>query len=360
VGRETKFGLLVGLVFIVLFGVILSGRAGSSTSDHAVMPTGESQFHAERAQTMHSTVDPFVADSPLDMSSGTTGVPVVAEESLPAPASDIVDATPAPRPEDRVTVGYGPVTIETPGAGRTGPRDMRPDVTTDRTPITTIQPPADPSRPVYVVKQGDTLSGIAHQFYGREWSKYQQGILEANKKTLKDPKKLLVGMKLVIPGVPAATPKPAAPADMTRPAAPAIPATPAVPADPATLDYNDTGLALDGRTAAPRTVEEVRRALRDVTVPVDGRPTPRTIPATEVLPQAPPSAPSGKTYTIQAGDSFNKIAAKLYGDGNKYGKLLASKNPGVDPSRMKIGQKIMLVEVVPVATTETTTVAVLR
>ena len=44
------------------------------------------------------------------------------------------------------------------------------------------------------------------------------------------------------------------------------------------LDYNDTSLAIDGRPA-PRTVEDVRRAVREMTVPADGgRTPPRSVP----------------------------------------------------------------------------------
>ena len=47
-----------------------------------------------------------------------------------------------------------------------------------------------------VVKPGDTLSGISKMFYGN--AKYYDVILRANPQ-IKDPKKLKVGMKLVIP-----------------------------------------------------------------------------------------------------------------------------------------------------------------
>lgn len=49
----------------------------------------------------------------------------------------------------------------------------------------------------YVVKKGDTLSEIALKMYGDE-SQYKK-ILNANRKTVKDPKKLRVGQKLIIP-----------------------------------------------------------------------------------------------------------------------------------------------------------------
>jgi nucleoid-associated protein YgaU len=57
-------------------------------------------------------------------------------------------------------------------------------------------PVASGSR-TYQVKSGDTLAGIARQFYKNsgQWQK----IAEANKGTLSDPTKLKPGMVLVIP-----------------------------------------------------------------------------------------------------------------------------------------------------------------
>ncbi|NQV04749.1 MAG: LysM peptidoglycan-binding domain-containing protein [Candidatus Omnitrophica bacterium] len=50
---------------------------------------------------------------------------------------------------------------------------------------------------VYVVKKGDTLQKISSELYGttKKWKK----IFDANKDTLKDPDKIRVGQKLVIP-----------------------------------------------------------------------------------------------------------------------------------------------------------------
>ena len=377
VGRETKFGLLVGLVFIILFGVILSSRAGSSTTDHAVLPTGESQAHATRVQSLHTAVDPFAQEGTLDVR-GTAPVEV-AEESLPAPSEMQADTPPAPRTDDTVTVGYGPVTVETPTTGdRVAMRGTRPEAPADGAPpavrgTAPAAPASDPSRPVYVVKAGDTLSSIAHQFYGKDWPKLWQGIVDANKGALKDPKRLPVGQKLVIPNVPAATPKADTPkTDVPNKAG--TPKTDAPAAPPAIRDYgDDTALAIDGRPV-PRTADDLRRALREVTVPADGRTPPRVVPVTALTADdvgrmsgatTDTPAPAGKTYAIQAGDTFNKIAAKLYGDGSKYGKLLAQKNPGVDPTRLKIGQRIVLLDGVasaaaPAAASAADTVVALR
>lgn len=49
----------------------------------------------------------------------------------------------------------------------------------------------------YVVRQGDTLQKISRKYYGttRKW----RSIAQANRSTVKDPDKIIVGTKLVIP-----------------------------------------------------------------------------------------------------------------------------------------------------------------
>ncbi len=49
----------------------------------------------------------------------------------------------------------------------------------------------------HIVQSGDTLSGISQKYYGtaNKWP----NILEANRNVLKDPNKLQLGMKLIIP-----------------------------------------------------------------------------------------------------------------------------------------------------------------
>ncbi len=64
-------------------------------------------------------------------------------------------------------------------------------------------------------------------------------------------------------------------------------------------------------------------------------------PVNPVLPIQPdpvPAAPSGSEHTISKGESFYTI-------GKKYGvgfKAIADANPGVNPNRLKIGQKIVV------------------
>jgi tetratricopeptide (TPR) repeat protein len=49
----------------------------------------------------------------------------------------------------------------------------------------------------YVVREGDTLASISRKFY--KSSKRWQQILEANRKSIRDPQKLTVGQTLIIP-----------------------------------------------------------------------------------------------------------------------------------------------------------------
>lgn len=58
--------------------------------------------------------------------------------------------------------------------------------------------------------------------------------------------------------------------------------------------------------------------------------------------EKPPASPGGRrTVTVRRGDSFYRIAERELGDGRRYLEVAAA-NPGVDPMRLKPGQKIAL------------------
>lgn len=57
--------------------------------------------------------------------------------------------------------------------------------------------PAGSSQRTYTVKSGDTLSGIAKEYYGKA-SEYMK-IFEANRDQLTDPNKIQIGQVLTIP-----------------------------------------------------------------------------------------------------------------------------------------------------------------
>jgi 5'-nucleotidase len=50
---------------------------------------------------------------------------------------------------------------------------------------------------------------------------------------------------------------------------------------------------------------------------------------------------SGNSYTIKPGDTLWKIASTHYGDGRKWHQI-ADANPGLTPSKLRVGQTIAL------------------
>jgi nucleoid-associated protein YgaU len=61
--------------------------------------------------------------------------------------------------------------------------------------------------------------------------------------------------------------------------------------------------------------------------------------------QAPPPAmgTSGKTYTVQPGDTLHKIARKYLGDGNAFMQIFnANKDQLTDPDKLTPGQVLKL------------------
>ncbi len=59
-------------------------------------------------------------------------------------------------------------------------------------------------------------------------------------------------------------------------------------------------------------------------------------PSVETRPAA-----SAETYTIMAGDSLGRIAARLYGDARRWPSIMRA-NPGLHPRQLRIGQAIKL------------------
>ncbi len=90
-------------------------------------------------------------------------------------------------------------------------------------------------------------------------------------------------------------------------------------------------------TAPPKPPAPVAGLAPAGAAPVAGaqQPTP-TAGAAAVA--AAPAAPSGKTYKIESGDNFGKIAKKM----NIAVSALEKANPDVNPAKLKIGQAIKL------------------
>ena len=196
--RETRIGLIVGLAFIVLFGVVLaelgpSGEAPEDKSDGA-----DGGFYA----TAPVTSPPQAPDRP---------------EVLPLTAR-------------RRTEAQGPArargTQQPPG--RSEPARARVVVPSRRTVPPVVSHRTEPARPlvsggsremtidqlgrfrsegsravgslrIYVTRRGDTLTALARKFYRTPSRKAVMKIFNANRSVLKSPDSLGVGVKIVIP-----------------------------------------------------------------------------------------------------------------------------------------------------------------
>ncbi len=335
VGNETKVGLLVGVVFIVLFGVILGSRVGSAADDHAPLPVGDSRRYEVLADAMDETVDPFAdGGRSLMIENPAAGETEPAEERMRAP-DDLPGtgpdgpADPAETDEDEASTGrlaLGPARVETPmpappsdGAPPVRVRPEAPAPPEETEPAAEGAPaprpgtPAPPSRPVHVVRKGETLTTIATKYYGDDGPRLWRRVWEANKDTVPDPDRLRPGQKLVIPGVPAQAPPP--------------PTRIADAGEPAETGDDVPEVGLDGLA-------------RRFHVLLDEK--------------APGTAPHGAgagpaddtpTYTVRKGDTFYSIAREVYGDLSAAKRLMQKNRDRVpDARRLRIGQTILLLD----------------
>jgi len=358
VSRETRFGLLIGLVFICLFGVILSGRANSSVQEHAAMPTGNSGEHATKFKAINSNVELFgktgtpdgaAPDSALVAGAKEMAAPP-AEEALPAPERLSPAESLTPKSPERGMVAFMPVKVETPTGAEQPDRVARLELPPEHEAGTPAAPAPEAGRRVYVVKAGDTLVKVSRQFFGKDGDRLTTKIYEANKATLKDPNRLVIGTKLIIPGVPAEAPKADAPKADTPRGDPPKKGLPLEPVSDAVFAKADkagqpplvipTSYRKDVPAAPGAAKLPPAGVVRDISVQDLGR----MYGTASDLAEQPTKPPA--MYTVQAGDTFNKIAEKKYGDGNKYGRLLFLKNQHLvsDPSKLKIGQRIVLLD----------------
>ena len=54
-----------------------------------------------------------------------------------------------------------------------------------------------------------------------------------------------------------------------------------------------------------------------------------------------PASLTGRTYTVQAGETFSSIAGSVYGNSRYYPHIMRA-NPSLDPTRLRAGTVINL------------------
>ena len=183
--RETRIGLLVGMVFIIMFGLVLSELAGTSPDRPASGP-------AVRDDTALLPT-PIIDPGPTPRGSGEAGRPVRIAQRTYEATSDGVVRSRMSRPGaagDRTGVVVSRMHR---GSADTGPLTLA--ATRTRT---------------YAVQQADNWVRIAQKVYGpAHWREYER-IRQANRDLLARERSIPIGTRLVIPPLDGATPSPAA------------------------------------------------------------------------------------------------------------------------------------------------------
>jgi len=231
--RDVRIVLLVGLIFIFLFGLVLGDRTlrlseGTAARASAVPPPPVRPSPEMVAPRIASTDRSVLARRrPRAPAPGPARV---------TPAGGIAPArrgpsAPAPHAADRVLPSPLPLVARAPGT----PAERA-----------SAPPAVRPRRQTYTVRPGDRLITIARALWGRENQGKYKLIYEANRDKLPDEHSLQVGQVLVIPPLPNASPA-------RRPAA---------AASTAVRHYTEATLDELRRRLASGRVYEVRRGDR--------------------------------------------------------------------------------------------------
>ncbi len=201
--RETRVGLVVGLMFIIMFGVVLSELGSVDKSpdpENDVLAgkffAGAPVVPAPRLQPRQEV--PLVAASPA----GAQGRAVVRGAQQPQPQPRRRPARPVvvtprravpQRPAPQRPVIRAAEQTRTPR--RSDPREM----TMDEFARTRGVGASPQNSRTYVTCRGDNLTAIARKFYRTPSRQAVMKIFNANSSVLRSPDSVGVGVKLVIP-----------------------------------------------------------------------------------------------------------------------------------------------------------------
>lgn len=328
--RETKIGLLVGLAFIIVIGILLSDHLQSSTE-----PPRSVDMNMV-ANNVRTTVTPpgasnasIVVPAPVPQPQIVHQVPTQRDLQQPTPASEIVkigpgsaSQAPTQAPNPNVSMTSTPIQ-QAPAVAQVGNSQQM----DNQTPLRASQPEAagiDPNSAIaqiarangqqlvgvtptgtqsqtagaagakeYIAEPGDNLSKIAAKFYGKSTKAGQDAITAANPSLMNDPNKVIyVGKPYRIPAMASAS------TVTQQPAIVAVQQTPAAP------------------TAPAATVQQ--------------------------KPTTPARSPEN-WYTVKSGDTLTRIAREELGDASAVNAIVELNRDTIkDPGRLSPNMKIRL------------------
>jgi len=284
VSRETKIGLLVATGIILTFAFILQAQlAGEPLApvednfgvqlSQQPLPQPQPQPNAGGGTIPPQRIAEGAADSAVPIAEGpnVTETPGGAVGESPEETGLFVVQRPLTG-DERLAAGNGG---EGAVNGGNGTGSSTETLTAGGGDV------APPAARTYTVAAGDSLYRIAEKEFGPGKGGLWQRIADANPE-LRDPRRLKMGMKLVIPA-------------LEPPAAP----------QPVRLADGETG------------------------------PVPPQSPLT------PPPAAAPRTYVVQAGDTLSTISQKTLGTSKKW-ELISKANGNVNPTSLRIGQALTI------------------
>lgn len=286
-GQLEKYGLYVlCLVIFLILGVTLWGGGDAAP-----------QSRKQEAQT------PIRAPNPA----APSGAPTPPTSPSPTVEPKAVDISGLLQPEPRSNEPKKSQVAEAPKAGEK-PNEPNGTGSAPSNP-TGSSPVAEAKSTTYKVQSGDTFESIARSKLGDP--KRQTEIAKLNP-TVK-PNRMRVGQDLVLPGA-----KPAGKA--VEPAIEASGSKSATAKD-ATAKAADKAdkKAADPKGAEPKAVD------------------PKTADAKE----SSKDAGAERSYVVGKGDTFGRIAQVQLGSGKRVDEI-RELNPNVDPTRLRVGQRIKL------------------
>lgn len=318
--RETKIGLLVGLAFIIVIGILLSDHLTSATEPQ------QAQLAQVAGNVRNGVAVPGVGQAPPPITQVAPPVdiapqqPVMTKEELTPkqPPVEIVKIggpqnstpAPAPAPVEPPVIAAKPQATEPPitvSDASTPPTTTPPTlikaVDPSRNPLARVAeafneqivqvgrdqtPKSEATRPViaaaalppgarhYKAGAGDTVSRLAARFLGGDSKTNRDAIIAVNPTLQKNPELVVLGRTYVIPAAPTASVAPA-----PLPVAPTAAPTP-----------------------APAPVEIVH---------LPAAPAPITITPPAALPDTADRGNNESFYVVKPGDSLTKIAVEQLG-----------------------------------------------
>jgi len=282
--RETRIGLLVGLLFIITFGLVLSELTGTGAGPPAPAAAEESFDSYAHTPVIRELAHPIGYAEPGRNAAAGDGT----VSSVPAggrTGGEAAELTLRPGAAERGGGGIVEADIRqgTTVLAATEPPDApRSPESPDSAPPAPARP--EPRRRVYKVQADDNLIRIARKVYGRGHEQSYKVIYNANLGILPDEATVYIGQELVIPPLPGAS-SPAAPSAAAPPARAA--STP-----PALAREVPAAGSASGRRYVELTAEELARRVASGSAR-------RT---------------RARKYMVRRGDSLTNIARRLMRD----------------------------------------------